>query len=77
MFETKVDRLALPEAFTTAAVAATAFAPSILNTQPWRWQVHDDRIELYADRARQLATDPDGRLLMLSWVPPWTMLVSL
>lgn len=48
--------------------AATALAaPSIFNTQPWSWTVHEDRAELRADRSRQLASvDPDGRLLMVS-----------
>jgi hypothetical protein len=42
-------------------------APSILNTQPWRWRVRDDVLELYADRTRQVTSiDPDGRLLTLS-----------
>jgi nitroreductase len=42
-------------------------APSALNTQPWRWRVTDDALELRADRDRQLAaSDPDGRLLMYS-----------
>lgn len=49
-----------------AAVAALA-APSILNTQPWRWRITDDVAELRADESRRLATlDPDGRLLVLS-----------
>jgi nitroreductase len=42
-------------------------APSIMNTQPWRWRVHGTLAELWADRSRQLAhIDPDGRLLILS-----------
>jgi hypothetical protein len=50
-----------------AAAAAAGHAPSILNTQPWRWRVHPGRLELFADRARQLrVTDPQGRLLMSS-----------
>jgi hypothetical protein len=53
-------------ALTRAAIAAGA-APSVFNTQPWRWRVIDDVVELRADRTRQLATtDPDGRLLTLS-----------
>jgi nitroreductase len=49
-----------------AALAALR-APSLLNTQPWRWRVHDDSAELWADRSRQLTSiDPDGRLLILS-----------
>jgi hypothetical protein len=50
-----------------AAAAAAGHAPSILNTQPWRWRVEPGRLELFADRARQLrVTDPQGRLLMIS-----------
>lgn len=42
-------------------------APSIFNTQPWAWAVHADRLELRADRTRQLAAvDPTGRLLTIS-----------
>jgi nitroreductase len=29
-------------------------APSVFNTQPWRWVVRDDVAQLYADRTRQL-----------------------
>jgi len=51
-----------------AVAARTAgHAPSIHNTQPWRWRVGSQTLELYADRARQLGvTDPFGRLLRLS-----------
>lgn len=43
-------------------------APSVHNTQPWRWRIRgDDTIELWADRDRQLAVaDPDGRNLAIS-----------
>ena len=43
-------------------------APSVHNSQPWRWRVVDDAtIELYADRRRQLqVSDPSGRNLALS-----------
>jgi nitroreductase len=42
-------------------------APSVHNSQPWRWRVEGDRITLLADRARQLMRiDPDGRDLLLS-----------
>lgn len=42
-------------------------APSIFNTQPWQWILRPDRLELRADRDRQLPTvDPDGRLLTIS-----------
>jgi nitroreductase len=49
------------------AAAAAGRAPSTHNTQPWHWRVRPDRLDLLAERSRQLpATDPDGRLLMLS-----------
>jgi len=43
-------------------------APSVHNSQPWRWRVVDDAtIELYADHHRQLqVSDPTGRNLALS-----------
>src|SRR5262245_36637254 len=49
-----------------AAVAALG-APSVFNTQPWRWRIGGDVAELRADRSRQVhSIDPDGRLLVLS-----------
>jgi nitroreductase len=49
------------------AAAAAGLAPSVHNTQPWHWRVHPTRLELYADRTRQLGVaDPAGRLLMIS-----------
>src|SRR5215813_5388745 len=51
-----------------AMAAVTAgFAPSIHNTQPWRWRLSADTLELWAARDRQLPmTDPAGRLLAIS-----------
>ncbi|MFJ6196973.1 Acg family FMN-binding oxidoreductase [Micromonospora sp. NPDC092111] len=51
-----------------AEAAATAgYAPSVHNTQPWRWRVLPDALELRVVRDRQLtAADPEGRLLALS-----------
>jgi nitroreductase len=41
-------------------------APSRHNAQPWLWKIHDDAVELYADRSRSLAaTDPDDRELTI------------
>jgi nitroreductase len=49
------------------AVEAASRAPSIHNTQPWRFRVGRDRVDLYADRSRRLhAADVDGRDLLLS-----------
>ncbi|HET6937350.1 MAG TPA: hypothetical protein VFI19_02045 [Nocardioides sp.] len=42
-------------------------APSVHNTQPWRWRGYNGSLELHADRTRQLtAGDPDGRNLVIS-----------
>jgi hypothetical protein len=49
------------------AVDRARRAPSILNTQPWRWRIGSSRMRLYADRARQIRSiDPDGRMLIVS-----------
>jgi hypothetical protein len=42
-------------------------APSAFNTQPWRWRLAGDRLDLYADQDRWLgAVDPDRRLITMS-----------
>ncbi len=49
------------------AITLANRAPSVHNTQPWRWLLGDESIHLMADRTRRLtATDPDGRDLLLS-----------
>jgi len=56
-----------PSAVLAEAAEAAGFAPSVHNTQPWRWRVAGDRIDLLADRDRQLRlADPEGRLLTMS-----------
>ena len=47
-------------------IAAAAWAPSVQNTQPWRFKVADSAIELYCDSRRQLLADPDGREMLIS-----------
>jgi nitroreductase len=50
----------------SAVLAAAAMAPSLHNSQPWRFAVHPDRIELRAALSARLpATDPDDRELRL------------
>jgi nitroreductase len=54
------------EALVAAAEAALR-APSIFNSQPWRWHVTADALELSADPQRQLAVvDPEHMMSTLS-----------
>jgi hypothetical protein len=49
------------------AVERALRAPSLANTQPWRWRIGENSIELHADWDRQLtSTDPDRRDLIIS-----------
>lgn len=49
------------------AVTWALRAPSVHNTQPWRWRIQPGLVELHADWTRHLPwTDPDRRDLVLS-----------
>jgi hypothetical protein len=51
----------------TACVRLAIAAPSLHNSQPWRFRLHRDSIDVLADRTRQLdVIDPTGRELMIS-----------
>ena len=47
-------------------IATAARAPSVHNTQPWRFRVGTYAIELYADPRRKLRADPAGREMLIS-----------
>ena len=47
-------------------IATAARAPSVHNTQPWRFRAGHDAIELYADQRRKLRVDPIGREMLIS-----------
>jgi hypothetical protein len=47
-------------------IATAARAPSVHNTQPWRFRAGHDAIELYADQRRKLRVDPVGREMLIS-----------
>ncbi|CAM2803989.1 NAD(P)H nitroreductase [Mycobacterium intermedium] len=57
-----------PDAATLRTVLTLAGrAPSIHNTQPWRWRVNAASLDLFSQPELQLhSTDPDGRDLIIS-----------
>jgi hypothetical protein len=60
------DARAVAHALVEAAMTA-GYAPSIHNTQPWRWRLTGNTIDLYLERSRiRDVTDPAARLATLS-----------
>ncbi len=58
----QIETIALAE-----AARAAGYAPSIHNTQPWRWRVIGSSMQLWTVRERQLLiTDPLSRMLTVS-----------
>jgi len=47
-------------------VATAARAPSIQNSQPWRFRIRPCLLELHADPARRLRVDRQGREMLIS-----------
>ncbi len=60
--------LGLPDDETVrAAIALALRAPSVHNSQPWRWRIGHQTVDLYADpNVHVLPTDPDRRDQILS-----------
>lgn len=59
--------LGLSSAAVEGVLEAASLAPSVHNSQPWRFRVLEHQIELHADLTRRLpATDPEDRELRLS-----------
>jgi hypothetical protein len=51
----------------TDCVRAAIAAPSLHNSQPWRFRIRDGGVDVFADRNRQLQViDPSGRELTIS-----------
>ena len=58
---------AIGNALTMTLVEQAVLAPSSHNTQPWRFRVSEDTVDLFADRTRALpVNDPDDRELTIS-----------
>jgi len=47
-------------------IATAGRAPSVHNTQPWRFRVSETAVELYCDPQRRLQADPAGREMLIS-----------
>ncbi|QXJ22639.1 hypothetical protein AGRA3207_003673 [Actinomadura graeca] len=63
----KTDRAGRPAEDARRAVEDAIWAPSVHNTQPWRFAVRGSRISLRADADRRLdVADPDGREMLIS-----------
>jgi nitroreductase len=60
------EAIPIPADQVSYLVSTAARAPSVHNTQPWRFQINDYDIELLADPSRKLQTDPLGREMLLS-----------
>ncbi|GLW35790.1 Acg family FMN-binding oxidoreductase [Actinoplanes regularis] len=59
---TTVDSSVLPR-----CVQAATLAPSLHNSQPWRFRIDGGAVRVYADTGRRLdALDPSGRELLIS-----------
>jgi hypothetical protein len=50
-----------------SALALAVRAPSVHNSQPWRWRLRPHGVDLYTDAIRRLPrTDPEGRDQVIS-----------
>ncbi len=56
----------IPEDQARYLVATAARAPSVQNTQPWRFRIRPGLLELHADPARKLRIDRQGREMLIS-----------
>jgi nitroreductase len=56
----------IPSRTVTAMLAVASRAPSVHNTQPWRFAVSEHAIDLYTDPDRKLTQDRDGREMLVS-----------
>lgn len=60
------EELPIPTNQVGYLLSTAARAPSVHNTQPWRFRVNPRNIELFADPRRKLHGDPLGREMLVS-----------
>jgi hypothetical protein len=60
------QKVPIPPGQVDYLIATAARAPSVHNTQPWRFRITPCALELYADPARKLRVDPMGREMLIS-----------
>jgi nitroreductase len=56
----------IPASWVARMLEAASRAPSVHNTQPWRFSVTPRAIELYADPTRKIGNDAIGRQMLVS-----------
>jgi hypothetical protein len=64
--QTSRPTVPIPADQVTYLISTAARAPSVHNTQPWRFRAGDGTIDLYADPRRRLRVDKDGREMLIS-----------
>ncbi len=60
------QRVPIPAGQVDFLIATATCAPSVQNTQPWRFRVRRHAIEVHADLGRRLRVDPAGREMLIS-----------
>jgi nitroreductase len=64
---TQIGNAAIQARALRRSVARAILAPSVHNTQPWRFVIHRETLEIHADGSRQLRVlDPTGRQMTIS-----------
>jgi hypothetical protein len=66
MNATLSEALPIPADQVGYLLSTAARAPSVHNTQPWRFRINPEDIELFADPRRKLHSDPLGREMLVS-----------
>jgi hypothetical protein len=61
-----IGALSVAEAEVDTLLGLAGRTPSIHNTQPWRYRITGESVELYADPSRRLeVVDPDEREMLI------------